>query len=129
MNKTELLAALHGKVASWPGHAALTAAECRDIHALHAALGDCFLSVMEQHFRSLSDIWSQRTSRCAPDPWLKDQWLATVSQWREFVAQSGIGKDSRPEGNATARTAPPFIVERVAPEPGHLPFGFVKQHL
>lgn len=128
MNKTELLAALHGKVTSWPGHSALTAAECRRIRALHAALGDCFLTMMEQHFRSLSDIWAQRASGRAPDPWLKHQWLATVTQWQEFVAQSGIGRDEEPEGDATGRTSSRVATD-AAPKPGHLPFGFVKQHL
>ena len=141
MSKPELLAALGTDSGEFDRWATAERERCRRerIRALDAALGACFLSIMEQYWRSLCGCWSQRASGRKPDAWLKDHWLLTLNAWGDFVARSGIGADSRPDPRA-ASAAPgselsPFgemlRARKAQPrhEPGHLPFGFVRPWL
>lgn len=119
--KRELVELLLVEVEQWAGDAPLPEKQREQAKALLAALNDCQLWLAETHWLALCQLWLLRSSR--PDSWLRDFWLGTVQQWQRFLAEDGFEADSGPTPKFSPyRARKPYT----PPEPGHLPFGFIK---
>lgn len=122
--KREFVALLAAEVRGWPGNAPMAPEQRARAQSLTEMLGHCPLWLAESHWRSLCSLWLSRSAR--PDHWLREFWLNTLEQWSRYLDDGGYEPDALPRmplpHPQTARADSPYSM----PEPGHLPFGFVK---
>jgi hypothetical protein len=122
--KRELVALLAAEVREWPGDAPMALEQRASAEALTEMLGHCPLWLAETHWRSVCCLWLSRSAR--PDHWLRDFWLNTLEQWERYLDDGGFERNALPH----PQLLHPQIINKPspypAPEPGYLPFGFVR---
>lgn len=121
--KRELVALLAAEVREWPGDAPIAPERRASAQALTEMLGHCPLWLAETHWRSLCCLWLARSDR--PDHWLRDFLLNTLEQWERYLDDGGYVPNALPYPHSShlqIHRPRPYL----PPEPGHLPFGFVK---
>src|SRR5690606_19166295 len=121
--KCELVELVMAEVSAWPGTEPLAPERREYIREALSRLGSCRLWLGETHWHALCGIWLARSAR--PDRWLRSFWLAASNQWRIFLYYLCFEANRLP-----ALDRPPQHRRRPSnyepPEPGHLPFGFLK---
>lgn len=120
--KRKLVALLAVEVREWPGDAPMAPEQRARAQALTEMLGHCPLWLAETHWRSLCSLWLSRSAR--PDDWLREFWLNTLEQWARYLDDDGYEPNALPQ--LPHHQFFPLIPSIPTPEPGHLPFGFVR---
>jgi len=122
--KRELVALLTAEVREWRGDAPMEPERRARAKALTEILGHCPLWLAETHWLSLSSLWLSRSER--PDDWLREFWLNNLEQWARYLDDDGYEANALPHSQLLHLQYIHRPRPYVPPEPGHLPFGFVR---